>query len=124
MALGQEELGRRIRQAREDANLTQRELADAIGLQDAQSVSNYERGVTEVSTRRLRRIAEATKKPLPFFLGPDENGHALAGESDWRIEVLDRMRALEEQEERHGELLHELLRLARGDEGSAQADVE
>lgn len=121
MALGQEELGRRVKEARESANMTQRDLADAIDLRDAQSISNYERGLTEVPTRRLRRIAEATKKPLAFFLGPDENGVALAQGPEWQKQVLERMRALEEREERHGELLHELLLLVRGEQAQPES---
>jgi transcriptional regulator with XRE-family HTH domain len=68
VSLGLVELGRRIKQAREDANLTQQELADRIGIKTAQSISRYERGQTEVSTKRLRRIAEATSKDLAFFI--------------------------------------------------------
>jgi transcriptional regulator with XRE-family HTH domain len=68
MAIGQEEIGRRIAQAREEAGLSQRELAEKIGVADAQSVSRYERGITEVKTRRLEKIAEATGKPLSFFV--------------------------------------------------------
>jgi len=68
VALGQEEIGRRIQQAREDASLTQNELAGLIGLADGQSISRYERGETEVRTKRIRRIAEVTGKPMSFFI--------------------------------------------------------
>lgn len=68
MAMGQEELGRRIREAREEAGLTQPQLAETLGLKHPQSISNYERGVTEIPTKRLRRIAEATGKPMSFFV--------------------------------------------------------
>jgi transcriptional regulator with XRE-family HTH domain len=71
MALGQQELGRRIRQAREDAGFTQSELAEELGLRHPQSVSRYERGETEVPQKRLRRIAEVTGKPLGFFLNDE-----------------------------------------------------
>jgi transcriptional regulator with XRE-family HTH domain len=71
MALGQQELGRRIREARDDAGLTQPELAEQLGLSHPQSISRYERGETEVPQRRLRRIAEVTGKPLGFFLTDD-----------------------------------------------------
>jgi transcriptional regulator with XRE-family HTH domain len=70
MSLGLEELGALIKQAREDANLSQRALADKIDLKDPQSISNYERAITEVPVPRLRRIAEATGKPLSYFI-PD-----------------------------------------------------
>ncbi len=68
VALGQEEIGRRIREARESADLTQQDLAGRIGVQTAQSISRYERGETEVPMKRIRRIAEATGKPLDFFI--------------------------------------------------------
>lgn len=68
MAMGQEELGRRIRAAREEADLTQPQLADRLGLKHPQSISNYERGITEVPTKRLHRIAEATGKPISYFV--------------------------------------------------------
>ena len=89
MAIGQEEIGRRIRTARDDAGLTQRALAALIGVEDAQSVSRYERGITEVTTRRLERIAEATGKPMSYFvletLGLSKDGGAAGDESEgWR----------------------------------------
>jgi transcriptional regulator with XRE-family HTH domain len=71
IAMGAEELGRLIRQAREDADLTQPQLAEKIGLSHPQSISKYERGLTEVPAKRLRRIAEITGKPVSFFLGVD-----------------------------------------------------
>jgi transcriptional regulator with XRE-family HTH domain len=67
MALGLEELGKRIHQAREEAGLTQSQLADRLGLGHPQSISRYERGLTEVPYKRLVRIAEETGKPLSFF---------------------------------------------------------
>lgn len=69
-----EELGQRIKSAREEAGLTQRELANLVGLADGQAVSNYERAVTQPTRERLRRISEATRKPLAYFLD---------GEEDW-----------------------------------------
>ena len=68
VAIGQEEIGRLIREARESADLTQQELADRIGIKQGQTISNYERGITEVSTKRLRRIAAETGKPVTFFV--------------------------------------------------------
>lgn len=73
MALGQEEIGRRVKEARDSADLTQQELADRIGIAQGQTISNYERGTTEIPPKRLRRIAEATGKPLAFFVqDPDD----------------------------------------------------
>lgn len=112
MALGRKELGQRIAQAREDADLTQQELAERIGLKTGQSISRYERGETEVRTRRLERIAEETRKPMEFFIGE----RATARDEDAWDEVLAHIRSLEEREERNGELLRELLRRLPGGE--------
>jgi transcriptional regulator with XRE-family HTH domain len=89
VALGQEEIGRRVKEARDDADLTQQELADRIGIQQGQTISNYERGITEIPSKRLRRIAEATGKPLVFFVqDPDA-----PTPPEPRREQLDRMEA-------------------------------
>lgn len=60
LVMGDPVVGKRIQQARKEAGLTQRALAERIGLQDSQSVSNYERGGSDVPRDRLKRIAEAT----------------------------------------------------------------
>lgn len=60
--------GGKIRAARTEKRWTQKELADAVGLGDAQSVSNYERGVTDVPYERLQRIASVLGKPVSFFV--------------------------------------------------------
>lgn len=67
VALLREELGRRIATARTGAGLSQRELADKIGLKNASDVSRYERGETEVPRHRIDLIAEATNRPRSYF---------------------------------------------------------
>ncbi len=62
----EEELGRRIRLARTESNLTQQKLAAAIGV-DQSVVSRLETG-RDVSTLMLTRIAKATGKDVDFFL--------------------------------------------------------
>jgi transcriptional regulator with XRE-family HTH domain len=57
-------LGERIKQAR--GGMTQRDLADKLGV-DPITVSRWERGVIELSVRRVRQIADATETPLEFF---------------------------------------------------------
>ena len=53
-------LGAAIRRAREDANLTQRELAGMIGQPSSNSyVYRLENGKVRVSLDQLKRIAEA-----------------------------------------------------------------
>lgn len=67
VALLREELGRRIATARIASGLSQRELADRIGLKNASDVSRYERGIVEVSGPRIDLIAEATGRPRSYF---------------------------------------------------------
>lgn len=64
-----EELGLRIRRAREQAELTQTQLATAIRW-DQTALSRVERGGREVTSLMLARIAQATAKPLTYFLTP------------------------------------------------------
>ena len=67
VALLREEVGRRIKVARTAAHLSQRELADKIGLANAQDVSRYERGVQQVPDFRIDLIAEATGRQRSYF---------------------------------------------------------
>jgi transcriptional regulator with XRE-family HTH domain len=52
-------VGNRLRTARRSAGLTQRQLADELGVESV-TVSRWERGVTTPSLPRLRRVAELT----------------------------------------------------------------
>ncbi len=53
-------VGARLRAARRSAGLTQRQLAESLGVESI-TVSRWERGVTTPSLPRLRRIAELTE---------------------------------------------------------------
>lgn len=53
-------VGGRLRTARRSAGLTQKQLADELGVESI-TVSRWERGVTTPSLPRLRRIAELTE---------------------------------------------------------------
>jgi len=60
-------IGKRIRAAREDANLTQLELALMIGVRE-RTVVRWEQGHNFPRTEMtLWRVAKATRKPLEFF---------------------------------------------------------
>jgi transcriptional regulator with XRE-family HTH domain len=52
-------VGGRLRTARRSAGLTQKQLAEELGV-EAITVSRWERGATSPSLPRLRRIAELT----------------------------------------------------------------
>ena len=61
------ELGRRVRQAREDAGLTQERFAELIGI-SPQNVSCVERGLAGVSLTVLRRMCEILRVSSDFLL--------------------------------------------------------
>lgn len=50
-------MGEKIRQARENAGLSQKQLAEALGL-DQSAVSNWETGKSEPTLHNLRRMAD------------------------------------------------------------------
>ena len=52
-------MGKRLRTARRSSGLTQKQLADELGVESI-TVSRWEREVTSPSLPRLRRIAELT----------------------------------------------------------------
>ncbi len=89
-------LGRRIAGARIEADLTQAELAAAAGVKTIQTVGNWEGGRSRPSLEVLRRIAEITKRPVPWFL-QDENepDASLAAALDRTARLLEEYRARE-----------------------------
>jgi len=70
-----EDIGARIAKARTEAGLTQEDLADVIGISTRQ-LQNLEAGESK-PYKHLERIAEATKRPLHWFIedgaSPDDD---------------------------------------------------
>jgi transcriptional regulator with XRE-family HTH domain len=67
----QPELGNRIREARASKGWKQRELASEVEV-EAITVSRWERGATTPDLDVLRLVAEATGKPLAYFVADAE----------------------------------------------------
>lgn len=59
-------VGQRIREFRKDANLSQTELADQIGV-TYQQLQKYESGINRVGSGRLLHIARALDVPITAF---------------------------------------------------------
>lgn len=97
----QRQIGARIAEARRQVGLTQRELADRLGV-TTRSVQNYESGAV-VPYRHLRRIETLAHKRLGWILAGDGSGSELAP----TIERLER------NMERHLVLLQEHLETLR-----------
>jgi transcriptional regulator with XRE-family HTH domain len=70
-------IGARLRTARRASGMTQKQLAEELGV-EAITVSRWERGVTTPSLPRLRRIAELTQTTVSDLVrAPDAvTGHA------------------------------------------------
>ena len=73
------QVGRRIRQARRDAKLTQEQLGNMIGL-TFQQVQKYEKGVNRVSAGTLYEISQVLDLPISWFF--DEEVVNRIGETD------------------------------------------
>ena len=70
------QVGRRVRQARQSAGLSQTELARAVGYTAANPISKLESGrIASVDLVMLCRIARATSTPLRSFVVGLEAGH-------------------------------------------------
>lgn len=63
----QQKLGMNIRLARVGCCMTQRELAELISISQ-DSVSRFERGLTEPSATMIKSIAEVFAMPVDSFL--------------------------------------------------------
>ena len=60
-------LGKRIRLARVEADLTQTELAKKVGALQ-KSISRYENGASTPTIETLVKLASALKKPTGYFI--------------------------------------------------------
>jgi len=74
-------VGARLRVARRSAGLTQKQLADQLGVESI-TVSRWERGVTTPSIPRLRRIGDITQTTVSDLVraqdAPTAHGAELA----------------------------------------------
>ena len=76
-----EGIGRRIAQLREDAGISQRRLAAAIGL-DPSALSRVENGARGLAVGELTAIADHLGVDLESILRDDEEAVMLRGEAD------------------------------------------
>ena len=100
-------LGDRIREARASKGWKQRELASEVEVEPI-TVSRWERGATTPDLDVLRLVADATGKPLGYFVAGDEEPQGTAN-SDVAIEKLERAAdRLAEEADRIAALLEEV----------------
>jgi transcriptional regulator with XRE-family HTH domain len=65
--------GRRLREARLEARMTQEELGRQLGL-TFQAVQKYESGENRLSVGRLVAAAKVLRKPISYFVPDDNDG--------------------------------------------------
>ena len=65
------DVGRRLRLAREDARMTQVDVASRVGI-SFQLVQKYEQGEIRVSASRLYHFARLLRKPIDFFFAESD----------------------------------------------------
>ncbi len=63
---------KRMRDLREDHDLTQKEIADILGTSQTM-YARYERGANELPIRHLIKLCEYYKVSADYFLGIKEN---------------------------------------------------
>jgi transcriptional regulator with XRE-family HTH domain len=61
MAVKQKSLAQFLKQTREKADLSQRQVADELGYQSAQFISNWERGVSSPPLKTLKKLGDLYK---------------------------------------------------------------
>lgn len=76
-------IAKRLKVAREKAGLTQRELSDALGFKDRQTVAAIEAGIRKISADELLRAMKILGKNIEYFTDP----FRLVGEGSfsWRV---------------------------------------
>lgn len=91
-------LGDRIREARASKGWKQRELASEVEVEPI-TVSRWERGATTPDLDVIRLVAEATGKPLSYFIA-DEDPSARDGAVEKLERAADRLAAQADRIER------------------------
>lgn len=66
----QKVLGERIREAREEMGITQKELGKILEY-SPMGISHFENGIRELKISDIRKLSEYFKKDMSFFLQPE-----------------------------------------------------
>jgi transcriptional regulator with XRE-family HTH domain len=72
-----QDLGRRIKTAREEARMSQLKVGVGLGVSD-KTISGYESGRIVPPVDKLLQLADLFKKPITYFLGSDPREYKVA----------------------------------------------
>lgn len=82
----------RLKEAREDAGLSQEEVAKQLELGSHSAYGNYERGKADPDLDNLVKLSRILSKPITWFLGiENEDGKHLSSDE---VELLEAYRGL------------------------------
>jgi transcriptional regulator with XRE-family HTH domain len=87
-SVDQEQLAKRLREAREFLNLSQQFVSEQTGIPRS-AISDIERGERRVESLELKRLAAIYRMPAAYFLGEDQGAEVGEGE-DATVEALAR----------------------------------
>ena len=62
-------IGQKIKKARQEAKISQEQLADKLGLSGNNIISRWENGLGRISVDQLMKIADLTHRPISHFFG-------------------------------------------------------
>ena len=93
---GNKELGARIKTARADKGWKQKHLAAEVEVEPI-TVSRWERGATTPDLDILRLVAEATGRPLSYFVEGGDAAAAAAPDLPQRVDRLEQSLARVEE---------------------------
>jgi len=115
MANDKTQLGEKIRTARAEKGWKQKHLAAQVDVEPI-TVSRWERGATRPDLNVLHQLAEATGKPVSYFVGGDEPETPAASSLD---EAAQRIEAAALHITAEADRIAELLAELRGELGRA-----
>lgn len=91
------QLGKKIREFRLQAGMTQEKLAEELGI-TFQQVQKYERGATKVNLLKLQQIATAFKIPVSAFF---EGQHSAFQLTEEEIQLIHSFRKIKSPEHKN-----------------------
>lgn len=91
------EIGKKIRQAREEAKMSQFQVGVALGITD-KTISGYESGRIAPPIDKLLMLSDLFKKPITYFIGVDPKEY----------KVSSRLKAVESSMKEIRNLLNEI----------------
>lgn len=72
-----QDLGKRIKNAREEARMSQLQVGVSLGVSD-KTISGYEAGRIAPPIDKLLHLADLFKKPITYFLGSDPRDYKVS----------------------------------------------